>query len=93
MKSLCLCTITAAFILGGCGESKINVQYKLPEPVQVELYAEGYFSTIDLKGEEKVGTVTAAYSNLTYSSAGDTLKLHRDYVMDKSRVYLKNYMP
>ena len=59
----------------------------------VELYAEGYFSTIDLKGNEQMGTVTAAYANLTYSNAGDTLKVHRDYVMDKSRGYLKNYMP
>ena len=93
MKSLCLCAITAALVLGGCGESKIDVQYKLPEPVLVELYTEGYFSTIDLKGDEKVGTRTAAYATLAYSNVGDTLKLHREYVMDKSQGYLKNYMP
>ena len=81
--ALCLCA---------CNES-VNVNYSLAEPVEVELYAEGYFSTIDLKGEEKMGTVTAAYANLTYSSKGDTLKVRRDYVMDKSRGYLKNYMP
>ena len=93
MKKLCLCALTAALTLGGCGESKVNVSYKLDAPVEVELYCEGYFSTIDLNGEEKMGTVTAAYSNLIYSNAGDTLKLHREYVMDKSRGYLKNYMP
>jgi len=92
MKKI-LCAVTAALILGGCGESKVNVNYKVSAPVLVELYAEGYFSTIDLKGEEKMGTVTAAYANLTYSSVGDTLKVHRDYVMDKSRGYLKNFMP
>ena len=92
MKKI-LCAVTAAFILGGCGESKVNVSYKVDDPVTVELYAEGYFSTIDLKGDEKMGTVTAAYANLTYSNSGDTLKVHRDYVMDKSRGYLKNYMP
>ncbi len=88
-----LCAVAAALVLGGCGESKVNVNYKVSAPVDVELYAEGYFSTIDLKGEEKMGTVTAAYANLTYSSVGDSLKLHREYVMDKSRGYLKNYMP
>ena len=87
------CAIAAALILGGCGESKVNVNYKVSAPVDVELYAEGYFSTIDLKGDEKMGTVTAAYANLTYSNVGDTLKVHREYVMDKSRGYLKNYMP
>jgi len=93
MKSLCLYAVAAALVLGGCGESKVNVQYKLSEPVQVELYAEGYFSTIDLKGDEKVGTRTAAYATLLYSNVGDTLKVHREYVMDKSQGYLKNYMP
>ena len=88
-----LCAVAAALVLGGCGESKVNVNYKVSAPVDVELYAEGYLSTIDLKGEEKMGTVTAAYANLTYSSVGDSLKLHREYVMDKSRGYLKNYMP
>ena len=92
MKKM-LCAVAAALVLGGCGESKVNVNYKVSAPVDVELYAEGYFSTIDLKGEEKMGTVTAAYANLTYSSVGDSLKLHREYVMDKSRGYLKNYMP
>ena len=88
-----LCAVAAALLLGGCGESRVDVQYKVDAPVVVELYAEGYFSTIDLKGDEKMGSVTAAYANLTYSNVGDTLKLHRDYVMDKSRGYLKNFMP
>ena len=92
MKKI-LCAVTAALVLGGCGESKVNVSYKVDAPVTVELYAEGYFSTIDLNGTEQMGTVTAAYANLTYSNEGDTLKVHRDYVMDKSRGYLKNYMP
>ena len=82
-----------ALVLGGCGESNVNVSYSLSTPVEVELYTEGYFSTLDLNGEEKMGTVTAAYANLTYSNDGDTLRVRRDYVMDKSRGYLKNYMP
>ncbi len=89
----CFCALAAALVLGGCGESKVNVQYKVKNPITVELYAEGYFSTIDLNGQEQMGTVTAAYANLAYSNAGDTLKVDRDYVMDKSRGYLKNYMP
>lgn len=93
MNRVCILGLSLAFVLSACGESKVNVSYKNSTPVQVELYEEGYFATIDLKGEEKMGTVTAAYANLEYSSVGDTLKLHRDYVMDKSRGYLKNYMP
>ncbi|WP_298767948.1 hypothetical protein [uncultured Fibrobacter sp.] len=93
MNRICLLGLSLAIVFSACGESKVNVSYKNAAPVKVELYEEGYFSTIDLKGEEKMGTVTAAYVNLEYSSVGDTLKLHRDYVMDKSRGYLKNYMP
>lgn len=93
MNRLCLLGMSVALALCACGESKVKVSYKLQDPVKLELYQEGYFSTIDLNGEEKMGTVTASYVNMEYSAAGDTLKVHRDYVMDKSRGYLKNYMP
>ena len=39
MKKI-LCAVTAALVLGGCGESKVNVSYKVDAPVVVELYAE-----------------------------------------------------
>lgn len=83
----------AAFLLLGCGESEVTLNYKLSAPVTMELYAESYFATIDLNGEEQMGTITAAYADLEYSSAGDTSKVRRTYTIDKSRGYLKNYMP
>lgn len=83
----------AAFLLVGCGESEVTLNYKLSAPVTMELYAESYFATIDLNGEEQMGTITAAYADLEYSSAGDTTKVRRTYTIDKSRGYLKNYMP
>lgn len=86
----------AAFMAAGlsaCGESELTINYKLSSPVTVEVYAESYFATIDLKGEEQMGTITAAYVDLNYSSAGDTTLLKRKYTIDKSRGYLKNYMP
>ena len=83
----------AAFLLLGCGESEVTLNYKLSAPVTMELYAESYFATIDLNGEEQMGTITAAYADLEYSSAGDTTKVRRTYTIDKSRGYLKNYMP
>lgn len=83
----------AAFLFAGCGESEVTLNYKLSAPVTMELYAESYFATIDLNGEEQMGTITAAYADLEYSSAGDTTKVRRTYTIDKSRGYLKNYMP
>ncbi|MCQ2060769.1 MAG: hypothetical protein MJY47_04185 [Fibrobacter sp.] len=82
-----------SFLLAGCGESEVTLNYKLSAPVTMELYAESYFATIDLNGEEQMGTITAAYADLEYSSAGDTTKVRRTYTIDKSRGYLKNYMP
>lgn len=76
-----------------CGESEVMVNYQLSSPVDVELYAESYFATIDLKGEEQMGTITAAYADLNYSSKGDTTIVKRKYTIDKSRGYLKNFMP
>ena len=82
-----------AAMLTACGESEVSVDYKLSAPVTLELYTESYYSTLDLKGEEKMGTITATYADLNYSSKGDTLFVKRNYVIDKSRGYLKNFMP
>ena len=82
-----------ALLLSACGESEVTVNYKVATPVDIELYAESYFATIDLKGEEQMGTITAAYVDMNFSSSGDTLVVKREYKMDKSRGYLKNYMP
>ena len=81
-----------ALVLSACGESDVTVNYKVSSPVDIELYAESYFATIDLKGEEQMGTITAAYVDMNFSSSGDTLVVKREYKMDKSRGYLKNYM-
>lgn len=86
-------TLCAAMMLAACGESEVTINYKLSKPVDVELYAESYYATLDLKDEEKMGTITAAYANLNYSSVGDTTVVKREYTFDKSRGYLKNFMP
>ena len=86
-----LCSVPFSFI--ACGESEVTLNYKLSEPVDVEVYSESCFSTLDLKGEERMGTVTATYVNLNYSSVGDTLKVKRTFLGDNSRGYLKNFMP
>jgi hypothetical protein len=80
-------------LLIGCGGSDIEVNYQLKEPVTRQLYSEGYYATIDLKGVERMGTITAAYTKLKYSSHADTLSLQRTFEINKSRGYLKNYMP
>ena len=82
-----------AAMLSACGESEVSVDYKLSSPVKLELYAESYYATIDLKGDEKMGTITATYADLDYSSKGDTTFVKRTYTIDKSRGYLKNFMP
>lgn len=83
----------AVSLLASCGESEVTLNYKVSTPVNVELYAESYFATIDMKGEEQMGTITAAYADLNYSSIGDTIVVNRKYTIDKSRGYLKNFMP
>ena len=82
-----------AAMLTACGESEVSVDYKLSAPVTLEMYTESYYATLDLKGEEKMGTITATYADLNYSSKGDTMFVKRNYVIDKSRGYLKNFMP
>ena len=52
-------SLSAIFV--GCGESEVTLNYKLAQPVDVEVYTESYFATIDLKGDEQMGTITAAY--------------------------------
>lgn len=93
MKLKCLLGLCAAIFLSACNDAPVTMNYKLSAPVNVEVYTEGYFATLDLKGEEQMGTVTAAYVDLTYASEGDNLKLTRNYIIDKSRGYLKNYLP
>ena len=85
--------IVSSLILFACGESEVNVNYSLSSPVDVEVYAESYFATLDEDGVEQMGTITAAYVDLNYSSSGDTVKVERTYKIDKSRGYLKNSMP
>ncbi len=83
----------ASLMLAACGESEVTVNYKVATPVDLELYTESYFATLDMEGEEKMGTITAAYVDLNYSTVGDTIVVKRKYTIDKSRGYLKNYMP
>lgn len=90
---LVLLLIFSFLAFSGCGESEVTVNYTLSEPVDVDVYTESYFATIDLKGEEKMGTITAAYVDLNYSTAGDTTKLKRLFRVNNSRGYLKNFMP
>lgn len=85
--------VAASLLLNGCGEDTVTLNYTLSTPVDVEVYTEGYYATLDLEGIERMGTVTAVFTNLNYSSAGDTLKVHREYSVDRSKGYLKNYMP
>lgn len=84
--------VVGVFVLFGCS-SNVEINYELKEPAVFNLYTEAYYATMDLKGEERIGTVTAGYTKLTYSSKADTLYLNRVFEIDKSRGYLKNYMP
>ncbi len=79
-------------VLWGCN-SDVVIHYQLPQPVVLDLYAESYFSTIDLEGVEQVGTITATYLELEYASKADTLQMTRRFEIDKSRGYLKNSYP
>lgn len=82
----------AAIALAACS-SDVEVNYALSEPVPVDLYTENTYATIDLEGTERVGTIVADYVRLEYSSLGDTLKILRNFEIDKSRGYLKNSHP
>ena len=55
----------AALSLMACS-SEVEVNYKLSETVPVELYVESIYSTFDLTGVERVGTITADYVHLDY---------------------------
>ncbi len=92
MKKL-LFALGAAALLTACGDEDTTISYKLEKPVDMSLYSEGYYATIDLEGIERMGTITATYMNVEFSSSGDTIKQKRTYEIDKSRGYLKNYMP
>lgn len=73
--------------------SEVEVNYKLSETVPVELYVESIYSTFDLEGVERVGTIAADYVHLDYSQKGDTIEIRRNFEIDKSRGYLKNSHP
>lgn len=79
-------------LLAACS-SDVEVNYKLPEPVAVELYTESTYSTMDLSDIERVGTITADYVRLRYSQSGDTISILRNFEIDNSRGYLKNSHP
>lgn len=81
------------FLLLAACDSEVEVKYEVKEPVKMELYSEGYFATVDLEGTERMGTITATYLDIEFSQKGDTLGYTRHYQIDKSRGYLKNYMP
>lgn len=85
--------LAMSFALSACGDFPVTMNYTLSEPMNLEMVAESYYTTLDEKGEEHVGTHTQSHVNLRYESSGDTLKIHRDYVIDNSAGYLKNYFP
>ena len=58
--------------------SEVEVNYKLSETVPVELYVESIYSTFDLEGVERVGTIAADYVHLDYSQKGDTIEIRRN---------------
>ncbi len=93
MKLRTVIGLGAALLLCSCDKDRLTINYQLSQPVDVELYAEGYFSTLDLKGEEQVGTITKTYVDLRYESAGDTLKMSHKFVGNNSAGYLKHSMP
>lgn len=73
--------------------SDVEVNYRLQEPVSVELYTESTYATMDLENVERIGTINADYIHLEYSQKGDTLVIRRNFEIDKSRGYLKNSHP
>lgn len=82
-----------AFVFAACDDDMVEVNYNVATPVELEQFSEGYFSTYDMEGEERIGTITGAFNNVTYSSKGDTVFVNREYVINRSRGYLKNFMP
>lgn len=93
MKKMKLPIAACSLALIGACSSEVEVKYNLPKPVGVELYTESTYSTIDLAGTERVGTIIADYVHLDYSQSGDTLVIRRNFEIDKSRGYLKNSHP
>lgn len=93
MKLRSLLGLGAALLFCSCDKDTVTINYTLDKPVDLELYTEGYFSTLDLKGEERIGTVTATYVDLHYSQDKDSLKVSRKFSANNSRGYLKHSMP
>ncbi|MCK9182822.1 MAG: hypothetical protein M0P13_08085 [Fibrobacteraceae bacterium] len=85
--------LTSVSLLFAACSSDVEINYKLSKSVPVELYLESTYSTIDLKGDERVGTIIATYVHLDYSTQGDTNVIRRTFEIDKSRGYLKNSLP
>ena len=91
MKNYCLIALTASAFFA-CS-SDVEVNYRLSKNVPVELYVESTYSTIDLNGIERVGTIVADYVHLDYSQKGDTLIIQRNFEIYKLLGYLKNSHP
>ncbi|MGM9983887.1 MAG: hypothetical protein ACI38O_04290 [Fibrobacter intestinalis] len=87
------CISALSFLFFCTCSSEVEVNYKLSQSVPVDLYVESTYSTMDLGGIERVGTIVADYVRLDYSQVGDTLVIRRQFEVDKSRGYLKNSHP
>lgn len=80
------------FILMGCSQSEVAVKYDLPEPVALEIYHNGYYSSFD-DPHELVGTITHTFTKGIYSQSGDVLNFERSFLSDASKGYHKLSMP
>ncbi len=93
MKLKSLLCLGALVAFCGCDDTRVTISYDLKAPVDVELCTQTYFATYDLENEEQMGTITKTFGVLNYSKVGDTIKVKRNYSIDASQGYLKNYMP
>jgi hypothetical protein len=83
--------ITALF-LASCEERGVEVNYNIPAPIQVKIFSQSFYSTMD--GEyEQTGTATAITFINEYNQDGDMLHLNRTFVSDASKGYLKKSYP
>jgi hypothetical protein len=78
--------------LASCEEKNVEVSYNLSAPIQIEIFSQSFYSTMD--GEiEQTGTATAITFINEYSQDGDMLHLSRTFVSDASKGYLKKSYP
>jgi hypothetical protein len=81
-----------ALFLSSCGERSVEVNYNLSVPIQVEVFSQSFFSTMD--GEyEQTGTATAITFINEYSQDGDKLHLNRIFASDASKKKKKKSYP